>query len=355
MMTVRGQYTIEEILSQPDVWEAVLGSFGDYQAEVEKQWMKLRPSQILFIGCGSTYYLSQIAASLFMDLTGIRSSASPSSELLLNPSIALDDAHHTLLVAISRSGTTTETLQAVKRFRSLGGQAVWGIGCYADSELMLTSDFRLVAEAAHEQSVAQTRSFSSMLLLVKAFAATVAELGLDYLNLLPDQLRKMFDMTSELSSALGQRLDLERMFFLGSGFQYGVANEAMLKMKEMSLTNSEGYHFLEFRHGPMSMANEKALVIGLVDHNAHQHEERVMREMRQFGALTWGINSSEGDCCHYQIAFNADRPAWTLPALYLPPLQLLAYNRAMAKGLNPDNPRNLSAVVSLDPAVFVGE
>lgn len=217
---------------------------------------------------------------------------------------------------------------------------------------MQLSDLSLVAEAAHEQSVAQTRSFSSMLLLVKALAATVAGVGLDDLKVLPGQLRKVLAKTADLSKTLGQRLDLDRTFFLGSGFLYGIANEAMLKMKEMSLSNSEGFHFLEFRHGPMSMANEQALVIGLIGNKNRMHEQRVLTEMRALGAVTLGLNTTAEACCLYQVDLGASLPAWTLPGLYLPPLQLLSYYRATAKGLDPDNPRNLTAVVSLDTAVF---
>jgi len=351
-MTMNGQFTLDEIMSQPDVWGDVLDSFMNHQPEVEERWRQLRPSQVLFIGCGSTYYLSQTAAALFKDLTGIPSSASPSSELLLFPSLTLNNPQQTLLVAISRSGTTTETLQAVKQFRAWGGRAVWAIGCYVESELMQLSDLSLAAEAAHEQSVAQTRSFSSMLLLAKALAATVAEVGLDDLNLLPGLLRKVFAETADLSKTVGQRLDLERTFFLGSGFLYGIANESMLKMKEMSLSNSEGFHFLEFRHGPMSMVNEQALVIGLIGDESRMHEQRVLTEMRALGAVTIGLNTTAEDCCLYHVNLGASLPAWTLPGLYLPPLQLLSYYRATAKGLDPDNPRNLTAVVSLDAAVF---
>ncbi len=302
---MKGQFTRDEIMSQPEVWADVLDAFMNEQPQVEERWKLLRPTQVLFIGCGSTYYLSQTAAALFKDLTGIPSSATPSSELLLFPSLTLDNPQQTLLVAISRSGTTTETLQAVRQFRAWGGRAVWTIGCYAESELMQLSDLSLVAEAAHEQSVAQTRSFSSMLLLAKALAATVAGVGLDDLKVLPGQLRKVLAKTADLSKTLGQRLDLDRTFFLGSGFLYGIANEAMLKMKEMSLSNSEGFHFLEFRHGPMSMANEQALVIGLIGNKNRMHEQRVLTEMSALGAVTLGLNTTAEACCLYQVELGA--------------------------------------------------
>ena len=351
-MNSNGQYTLAEIRSQPSVWEQVLQTFRANQAGVLEGWNQLNPGNVLFIGCGSTYYLSQVAATLFQSLTAVPSRAFPSSEVLLFPSHVLSSPEETLLVAISRSGTTTETLQAVNQFRVEGGRAVWAITCYPENDLAQISDLTLLAAAAHEQSIAQTRSFSSMLLLAEALAATVGGIEISPLDSLPIVLRQVLENTGDLVESLGQRLDLQRMFFLGSGYQYGIANEAMLKMKEMSLTDSAAFHFMEFRHGPMSMANEQALVVGLVGNEARVHEEQVLAEMDSLGAETLGLNTLSNSCCHYQVGFNASLPPWVLPALYLPPLQLLAYYRAIAKGLDPDNPRNLEAVVSLDPAAF---
>jgi glucosamine--fructose-6-phosphate aminotransferase (isomerizing) len=351
-MESNGQHTLAEIMSQPSVWEEVLQTFKANQARVLDSWNQLNLSDVLFIGCGSTFYLSQVAASLFQSLTGVPAKSCPSSELLLFPSMTLTQPGQTLLVAISRSGTTTETLEAVNRFRNMGGLAVWAISCYRESRLAQTSDLALIAESAHEQSVAQTRSFSSMLLLVKALAATVAGEDVSALDRLPNALRQIMGQSEGLAQQLGSRVEIERIFFLGSGLQYGIANEAMLKMKEMSLTNSEAFHFLEFRHGPMSMSNEQALVVGLVCDDVRAHEEQVLSQMKGLGAWTLGLNTTTQSNCHDAVRFSLEAPPWALPALYLPPLQLMAYYRSISKGLDPDNPRNLEAVVSLDSAAF---
>jgi glucosamine--fructose-6-phosphate aminotransferase (isomerizing) len=357
-MMTKGRHTIAEITSQPAVWTEVIESFYARQDQMLSEYNNLSPRNVLFTGCGSTHYLSQVAAALFQGLTGIPAKAVPSSELLLFPEQNITDVERTLLVAISRSGSTTETVQAVSRFRKLGGLAVWVIGCYPRSELVKSGDLSLVAEAANEHSVAQTRSFSSMLILVQALAATVAGRDISLLAALPGQLANLLNRSGDLFEALGKRLDIKRFFFLGSGYLYGIANEAMLKMKEMSLSNSEAFHFLEFRHGPMSMANDEALIVGLLSGTARDHEDRVLREMAALGAHTLGLNASPAsDHKHGVVLENtgSDQPVpeWVLPALLLPPLQLLAYHRAISKGLDPDNPRNLEAVVSLDSAAFL--
>jgi len=351
-MDNKGQHTFAEIISQPTVWTEVLAAFHDSQRKMQEAWVALRPQAVMFIGCGSTHYLSQTAAVIFQDLTGIPSTACPSSELLLFPSLTVAYPEHTLLITISRSGTTTETIEAVNRFRQVGGLAVWGITCYPKSTLPQLCDLTLLAEAAQEESVAQTRSFSSMLLLVQALAATVGGRETDILHGLPLAAQETIETSTSLIQQLGKQMDLQRFFFLGSSAQYGLANELMLKMKEISLSHSEAFHFLEFRHGPMSMANEQALIVGLLSQTAYVHETLVLKEMAVLGAHTLGVNAHFNDSFQDAITFNLSLPAWAMPVLYLPPLQLLAYYRAIAKGLDPDNPQNLTVVVTLDPLTF---
>jgi glutamine---fructose-6-phosphate transaminase (isomerizing) len=152
--------------------------------------------------------------------------------------------------------------------------------------------------------------------------------------------------------ALG-RAGLERYFFLGSGPQYGIANEGMLKMKEMSLSHSEAFHFLEFRHGPKSIVGADSLVAGLVSPEASGSERQVLEEMARLGATVLEITSEPPmNGVARTVQLPATLPGWARPALYLLPLQLLAYHRTIDKGLNPDSPRHLDAVVTLDPAQF---
>jgi glucosamine--fructose-6-phosphate aminotransferase (isomerizing) len=154
---------------------------------------------------------------------------------------------------------------------------------------------------------------------------------------------------------LGSRADLGRVFFLGSGPQYGVANEAMLKMKEMSISHSEAYHFMEFRHGPKSMVDSQTLVVALLADAAYGHEAAVLDEMAGLGATTLALAPARREVQATQVMrLPADLPWWAYPVLYLPPLQLLAYHRAASKGLDPDNPRHLDAVVTLDVAALTG-
>lgn len=348
-MSARGQFTFQEIIEQPAAWEDARLAFAARAGTLRHSWAEAGASRVLFTGCGSTYFLAQAAASLFESTTGVPAQGLPGSELMLFPDRVLQDAASTLLVCVSRSGTTTETLRAQEAFRARGGRVNWTITCYPESPLAGRSDLVLPTVAAQEQSVAQTRSFASMLFVAQLLAATIAAQETAVAQQLPALGAALIAEARPLLAELGARADFDRFVFLGSSHQHGVASEAMLKMTEMSLSFSSAYHFLEYRHGPMSMAGQTALISGLLSPAAFGHEHQVLKEMQALGATTLALNPTPTPVeTEWEIALPQDLPAWARPVLYLPPLQLLAYYRAMTKGLDPDNPENLTTVIYLD-------
>lgn len=330
--------TYHEIKLQSEAWEqaldvtrgAVLPTPVDYQ-------------QVLFTGCGSSYYLSLAAAAMYQELTGCLARAVPGGELLLSPQNTLTNKA-TLLIAVSRSGTTTETVKAVEKFKQMNCGEVVVISNY-DGALSRLSDVNIVISKGQEKSVAQTRSFASMYVAVSAICARMAGRNdlLSSMNRLPSIGERLISEYVSLAKEIGEDLSFDRFYFLGSGIRYGLACEVNLKMKEMTLTHSEPFHFLEFRHGPISMLNEKTVVVGLVSESNFKHEQAVLNEMRALGGKTLALGESGED-----IAFNSGISESVNGVLYLPALQLMALYRSVAKGLNPDRPKNLNAVVRLD-------
>jgi glucosamine--fructose-6-phosphate aminotransferase (isomerizing) len=332
-------HTEREIESQPEVWAATIGRF-DPDGLLEG-WKAMGPRRVLVTGCGSTFYLSLTAAALLRDVMGIPARATPASEIVFGPD-TVPDVAGTVLLAISRSGTTSETLAAVQRFRSMGGAGVVVVTNYPEQTLAAGADVVLAAPDGREESVAQTRSFSSMLLVVQAAVASLAGIDPAPLEALSGILPGIMDQAAEPMTRFGSDARLRRFHFLGSDPLYGIASEGMLKLKEMSLTDSEAYHTLEYRHGPMSMADSEALVIGLISSDRSRAERAVVSDVAAFGANT--IEIGEG----LDISIPDEIPGWARPVLYLPPLQILALERARSKGLDPDRPRNLAAVIELE-------
>jgi glucosamine--fructose-6-phosphate aminotransferase (isomerizing) len=347
-----GTHTWQEVISQPQVWESTLAAFDANRVALGGFLDRYDFDQILVVGCGSTHYLAQTAAATLMRRAGIPSQALPASELWLFP--AAFASRRTLLLSVSRSGTTTETLWALEQFREAGGGPVLAVTCYPESTLAQRADFALVAPDAQEESVAQTRSFTSMLLLTQALAAVLAgdEGMLERLGRLPQALEAVIERVGELPRRLGEDGSIKRLFFLGGGPLYGLASEAMLKTKEMSLSYAEAYYPLEFRHGPMSMVDDHTMVVGFLSDTGLAQELQVLRDMQALGGRTLAFVEDgaaiSGWQSDYVVELDSGLDEWERGPLYLPAVQRMAFYRSLHKGLNPDQPTNLTAVVNLE-------
>jgi len=324
-MSLEKFVTIREIKSQTEAWTQALDLIRTAQLPKTENY-----DQVIFTGCGSTYYLSLASAALYQELTGRVARAIPGGELLLNSRTILAN-QKILLVAISRSGTTTETVKAVEQFKAKNNGDVLVISNY-DETLSCLANVNIVISKGQEESVAQTRSFASMYVAASGFAARMAGRNdlLDRMASLPETGERIIQDFEPAARQIGENLDFDRFYFLGSGIRYGLACEANLKMKEMTLTHSEPFHFLELRHGPMSMVNEKAVVIGLVSEANFSQEKAVLNEMEALGGKPVALGESGVD-----IAFDSGIPESVRGVLYLPVLQLMAFYRSLAKGLNP--------------------
>lgn len=348
-MSLENYHTYKEIISQPETWTKTATKF--LESGIASLPNPEGYEQVIFIGCGSTYYISIWGARAMQSRHPGFVRPLPSSELMLYPKAWIPEGKKTLLIAVSRSGGTSETLEAVNAFKREFKSDTVGVTCYPRSELAKIVDYSITVPVGQEKSIAQTRSFSNMMLGISylitrevdpLLAETVYPAMEDTINHYLPQVQKV-----------GENLDIQRYFFLGNRQLFGLANEAMLKLKEMSLTNSEAYHFLEFRHGPMSMVDENAMVIGLLGSKIEGKELAVLNDMQKLGghiSVVAGFDKPDASSLKTSFWISLAPPhlaPWT-DVRYLPLLQLVSLTRSLKKGLNPDKPKNLDAVVVLD-------
>jgi glucosamine--fructose-6-phosphate aminotransferase (isomerizing) len=337
-MPVEQYATYREIKSQTDAWAQAIDLTSRCDLPVTGDY-----EQVIFTGCGSTYYLSLAAAALYQELTGCPARAIPAGELVLNPQTVLTD-QKTLLVAVSRSGTTSETLRAAEDFKERKRGRVMVISTYHEA-LSRLADLSIVIDRGREESVAQTRAFASMYVATCVLGARMAGRNdlVEAMEKLPEVGNWIISNFEGFAKEIGENLIFDRFYFLGSGVRYGLACEVNLKMKEMTLTHSEPFHFLEFRHGPMSMVNQDTIVVGLFSDEKHSHEAKVLSEMKSLGGTVISLGETNAD-----VQFKSGIPEPVRGVLYLPALQWMAFYRSLAKGFNPDQPNHLTAVVQLD-------
>ena len=348
--TIPGAHSHAEILSQADSWRGAVDAITTSQSRIRAIFAQ-HAGPVVFVGCGSPYYLELTCAAVYRKLTGNWAIALPASEVLLNLEYALPGNATPLVVAVSRSGETSELIAACRLLKEQRGSKIMAITVSTGTTLERLADVTVFIPNAVEISMAQTRSFSAMLLTTLAAVAVGADNQALWqeLQTLPSQAKPLLDRIAQPIADLVGR-GFERLFFLGSGLRHGLAHEGSLKMKEMSLTNSEPFHFLEFRHGPQSMVDQTTLVVGLVSEHAATAETKVLREMLEIGGTVLAMGPTVGespDPRYITVPVGDGLSEIAQLALYMPVLQLLAYNQSIRKGLNCDNPRNLRAWIKL--------
>jgi len=339
---VLGRFTEQEILAQPRVWEDVLHAAARSMQAFRDLWRGSAPEQVLLTGCGSSYYLSIAAAHILQGQLRVPCRAWPSSELLFAPEDAHAGGRPPLLIAVSRSGETTETVWAAKRLRERGAVTV-ALTCAAGGPLLQASQLAFVLPV-EERSIVMTGSFTSLLLVLASLAADLAGDG----GLAAD-LRKAPAVAAREISRLGDHargcVDAARFFvYLGSGPMFGIACEGALKMTEMALIPGCAYHTLEYLHGPKAAASPDMVVIGVLSQRGAPHEREVLRQIAGLGARVIAV----GETVDGIAALPLPVPLGSVPAMLLGSiwLQWLALHAARARGLDPDAPRFLQPVVT---------
>jgi glutamine---fructose-6-phosphate transaminase (isomerizing) len=350
-----GRHTLSEILSQPAVWRETSKQL-EQQGTLEQLVKIFFPrSPWLFLACGSSYYLSQIAATLWTRELQARCTAVPASEFLFAPGETIRRTGAQQVVLVSRSGETTEVLRAAKLLEAERSIVTLGVTCNADSPLEKLSSRTLKLAGADEQSTVMTRSFTSMLIALARLGAKFngdRELN-SALDKLPEKVQPWLEANADKIQGFGRKRQFEDFVFLGQGAHYWLAQEAGLKITEMSSSYVQVYHTLEFRHGPRSIAGRDTLITFLISEAAAAEETQLVSEMEELGAATLVITNRATEALRRAsdllVELRMDEPEFARLAPMAIPAQLLGAAVGLRKGLDPDTPKNLSRVVTLDP------
>jgi glutamine---fructose-6-phosphate transaminase (isomerizing) len=348
-----GSYTESEILSQPRSWAESLRQLEE-DPEVDRIIREFSSSRRwIFIGCGSSYYLALAAAASWKAATGLPARAFPASELLLFPDLVLDQDSPPQPVLISRSGTTSEVLKAGDYLRSKGVPFV-GVTCTAHEVLQQMAAATLRLSAAEEKSTVMTLSFTSMLIAIQYLAAKLAgnTRFLDSLRRIPETSQIVVERSHAATKSFVDSYEFADYVWLGQGPYYGLACEGALKINEMSLSYTQSFHTLEFRHGPKSIVGPETLIMFQLSQEGHEQERGVLEEVKDLGGTTLVVANRADErvrrAADLVLELNREGPEYAGLAPRTVPAQLLGFYTGLKKGLDPDNPRNLSRVVILE-------
>jgi glucosamine--fructose-6-phosphate aminotransferase (isomerizing) len=357
-------YMLKEIYEQPaTVQKALLGRLDDENASVlldlrisEEKLHKLR--SIWILGCGTSSHAGWLGTLLLEDLVRLPSTMEISSEARYRNPILTDD---TLIIAISQSGETTDTIAAMREAKRRGS-TILGLCNVKNSTLSREADSTLYLNAGPEVSVCSTKAFTSQITVMTLFALYLARLKgmsdnqtryyFSELKKVPGQIQQVIEQASLLQTIAKKYAEYDNFFFMGRRYMLPTAMEAALKLKEISYVNANGYPAGELKHGPIALINDRFPVVAFCS-NIQTHEKIAsnLMEVKARGApiLAFAPEGMES------IASIADDVFWLPPAIDpLAPFastiagQLFAYYVAKERGCDIDQPRNLAKSVTVE-------
>ena len=345
-----GAHTLAEIQSQADSWEGVIRRIDSKSPQLRK--LCAEADEVLFTGCGSAFNISHAVSPLFQRLTGKSCRAVHASDVMLNRNEFFNAGKKTLVIAYSRSGDTTESVEALHRAAEAGARTI-AIVCFGKSRMASDAHETLVLEEAVEKSVTTTRSLTSMVLAGNYLAAVCGEheSASGEFKKLPAIVRKKMGSFHETGKMIAADPQIRKYAFLGHGSYYGLAREAQLKIKEMVLLPSDSYVSLDFQHGPMSNVDQNMLVTIMASDSGRLYDISLAKNMKALGGKILVICDHDrgefGPYADYLVELNTDLGDGIRNILYMPVLQFMAYYKSLAECQDPDNPRNLHYYIDL--------
>ena len=316
--------------------------------------------RVLILACGTSYYAGCVARDWIEALAALPCSVEIASEYRYRQSVP--DAR-TLVVTVSQSGETADTLAALRHAQSLGMAHTLAICNVAASALARECRLALLTRAGVEIGVASTKAFTTQLvglfLLALTLAKTRARLPaadeaahLKALRHLPAALQAVLALEPQIISWASQFASKENALFLGRGLHYPIAQEGALKLKEISYIHAEAYAAGELKHGPLALVTSAMPVVTVAPNDALLEKLKSnLQEVRARGGVLYvladaGTRIESGEGLH--VIRMPEHYGLLSPILHAVPLQLLSYHTAVARGTDVDKPRNLAKSVTVE-------
>ncbi len=339
-------------LNADEAW-VKLGGIKDYEEKIANA------NRIIMIACGTSWHACLVGEYLFEDLARINVEVEYASEFRYrNPIINEDD----IVIAISQSGETADTLAALELAKSKGA-TILGICNVVGSSISRITDAGSYTHAGPEIGVASTKAFTAQVTVLTLMALSLAKRKgtisdsrfrtlLSELEAIPNKVQEVLDTNDKIKFISEQYKDATNALYLGRGSSFPVALEGALKLKEISYIHAEGYPAAEMKHGPIALIDEEMPVFVIATQGTSYEkvvsniQEVKARKGKIIAVVTEGDETVKGIADHVIEIPETDEQL--VPLLSTIPFQLLSYHIAVMRGCNVDQPRNLAKSVTVE-------
>jgi glucosamine--fructose-6-phosphate aminotransferase (isomerizing) len=359
-------FMLKEIYEQPrSIFDSFRGRFDVETGEIHMRSMedyqqRLKEiKRLILIGCGTSWHAGLVGEYLFEDLARVPVEVEYASEFRYrNPVLYADD----LVIAISQSGETADSLAAMDLAKRKGA-AVFGVCNVVGSSIPRLSDAGAYTHAGPEIGVASTKAFTAQVTVLALMAVGMAKLRgtmnlvaiksfFEELEGIPEKIKKALLLNEQMIVLAAQYKDARNFLYLGRGYNFPVALEGALKLKEISYIHAEGYPAAEMKHGPIALIDEEMPVVVIATNS--EHYEKVVSNIQEVKARKGKVIAlvSEGNRDLDNMVDHVVEVPETIeplsPLVNTVPLQLLSYHIAVMRGCNVDQPRNLAKSVTVE-------
>ena len=355
-------YMQKEIFEQPRAIGDTLANIAEFGPGLfnanPEDWKDF--DQILILACGTSYYSACVAKYWLEDIAGIPTQVEIASEYRYRTTVPNPK---TLIVVVSQSGETADTLAALRHAKSLGHKHTLAICNVASSAMVRETDWHFLTKAGAEIGVASTKAFTTQLLALYLLAVSLAKRAgrisaekekelLRELRHLPKALHAVLALEPQIIAWSDAFAKCENALFLGRGLHYPIALEGALKLKEISYIHAEAYPAGELKHGPLALVTDKMPVVTVAPKDELLEKLKSnMQEVKARGGMLYVFADHDteivnGDGIH--VIRLPEHYGNLSPILHVVPLQLLAYHTACARGTDVDKPRNLAKSVTVE-------
>ena len=359
-------FMLKEIFDQPNVLQdcmrgRLLPDHGRVvlSAVTEHRERLVGARRFIIVSCGTSWHAGLIGKQLIEHFCKIPVEVEYASEFRYREPVILPDD---VVMAISQSGETADTLAAIELARQAGA-FVFGVVNAVGSSIARNTDTGTYIHVGPEIGVASTKAFTGQVCVLTMLALTLGEARgtvdaqeyravIDELQQIPAKIQHILGQNDRIATLSKIFTYAHNFLYLGRGWNFPVALEGALKLKEISYIHAEGYPAAEMKHGPIALIDQEMPVVVIATH--HQLYEKIISNMQEVKSRNGRIIAivTEGDEVVKQMVSEYIEVPETLsclaPLLSVVPLQLLAYHIAVQKGLNVDQPRNLAKSVTVE-------
>lgn len=343
--------TYEEIKSQYDALKKTVTYMKGKQTELTSFFEHLQTKSFVFIGSGSSYYLSQSAEMIVKTEMGLPASSMAAGDVMVNYESYRKLFSGSIVVAISRSGNTTEIINTINTIKKDLNVSVLGITCVEDSDLNKIADLTLNIPWAFDKSVCQTRTITNLYAAIALIVSTLSK-NTNISSNIEKVVANGDEFLSDYEDAfktIGYE-DWDKVVVLADGEITGIAVEASLAFNEIAKVSSNCYHLLDSRHGPAVLFDKNTLVIAAISNGNLDYQLSLIQDLVSKGCkvITFKDNSIHDiNSVRLNVTYGVKLDDISAGIPFVNISQLISYYKSQQKGLNADEPEGLDAWIKL--------